>query len=75
MTNDPFVSVEEMIERLKDFLSPYIKGRGVYDKDVAIQLSISNIYLATLKKRNKMPVKEVVLFCRTFDLDPMKILF
>ncbi|MDP3290638.1 MAG: hypothetical protein Q8M43_01250 [Sulfuricurvum sp.] len=70
---DDIVTVEEMIERIKDYLSPHTQ-KCPQDQDVAGVLRINVRNLATMKKRNKIPFKEVILFCKRTGLDPMKIL-
>ncbi len=56
------LQIEEVIERLKDILSKEQEGK-VYDKDVAKALGISPEYLSILKKRKKIPFKEILDFC------------
>lgn len=74
MDKNEFVTVEEMMERVKDIVCKAYKGK-VFDKDVAIHLDIDHMRLATNKKRNTMPFKEVLVFCKRMNYDPMKLLF
>ena len=57
------LSFSEVIERVKDILSKEIEGRKVYDKDVASALGISKEYFSMLKKRDKLPLEELIIFC------------
>jgi len=67
-------SVEEMIERIKDFLSLKITENIVCDWHVADELSIKAGNLSTMKTRNAMPLEEVILFCDRCGLNPLDIL-
>lgn len=71
---DQFVTVEEMIERIKDIASKNYEGR-VFDMDVAALLRMGNQALASAKKRNAPPIKKILFFCQRTGVDPMKILF
>lgn len=71
---DQFVTVEEMIERIKDIASKNYEGR-VFDMDVAALLRMGYQALASAKKRNAPPIKKILFFCQRTGVDPMKILF
>jgi len=64
-------SLNEIIEEIKDIISPEFGGRKVFDKDVADVLGISRMNFATLKKRNKIPFNELLDFCakRTISIN------
>jgi len=64
---------KEMVERLKDVISKPLGEQKVYDKHVAWVLGVSQMNLATMKKRNAPPLEEILLFCSRCGLDPMKI--
>ena len=66
---------KEAVEKVKDIISMPIGKRKVFDGDVALVLGISQGSLATMKKRNKIPFKEIILFCDRTGLDPRDILF
>lgn len=66
-------STEEMIERMKDVLSKHITENIVYDWHVADALGLTSDNLATMKKRNKVPLEEIVLFCDRCGLNPLNI--
>ncbi|DAB29342.1 MAG TPA: hypothetical protein CFH84_10065 [Sulfurimonas sp. UBA12504] len=63
----------EMVERIKDIISLPSKEEKIYDWHVACVLRISDARLATMKKRNTPPLREIILFCDRCGLDPMKI--
>lgn len=64
---------KEMVERLKDTISIPLGERKVFDRHVAWVLGVTQENLATMKKRNSPPLKEILLFCNRCGLDPMKI--
>lgn len=66
-------STAEMVERIKDILSIPLEKQGqkkVFNKDVADVLGIDQMNLASMKKRNSPPLKEIILFCDRSGLDP-----
>jgi len=65
---------EEIVERIKDILSRHIKNNEVYDWHVADVLGIDDNNLSVMKKRNKRPLQEILLFCDRCGLDPRDIL-
>ncbi len=58
-------SFMEIVEEIKDIVSTDLPDKKVYDKDVASMLDISQMNFATMKKRNKIPYKELLDFCAT----------
>jgi len=54
---------DTVMERIKDVLSKEIGDRKVYNKDVAAALGITPEHLSVLKKRQKLPLKEILDFC------------
>lgn len=64
----------EIVEKLKDILSRHITCNKVYDWHVADVLHISDMSLATMKKRNKIPFEKIILFCDRCGLDPRDII-
>jgi len=56
-------SFMEIVEEIKDIVSTDLPDKKVYDKDVASMLDISQMNFATMKKRNKIPYKELLDFC------------
>ncbi|MCJ7765169.1 MAG: phage repressor protein [Thiovulaceae bacterium] len=53
----------EIVEEIKDIISPDIPGKKVFDKDVAQALDITQMNFATMKKRDKIPFEELLDFC------------
>lgn len=56
-------SFAEIVEEIKDIVSLELKNKKVFDKDVANLLDISQVNFATMKKRNRVPFKELLDFC------------
>ncbi len=54
---------ENIVERLKDIISVGLGSKRVFDKDVAVALGVEPINFATMKKRNKIPFRELSEFC------------
>ncbi len=54
---------EEILNRLKDIISAELGHKKVYNKDLAEELNINQLTLATMKKRNKIPYKQILDFC------------
>ena len=53
----------EIVEEIKDIVSLELENRKVFDKDVANLLGISQVNFATMKKRDRVPFKELLDFC------------
>ena len=51
------------------------KSRKVLDKDVADALNISQSKFATIKKRDAMPYKTLLLYCKEEGISPLKLFF
>ena len=56
-------SFSDIVEDIKNIISPDFDGKKVFDKDVADILGISRMNFATLKKRNRIPFGELLDFC------------
>lgn len=56
-------SFEDIVEKLKDIISATVGAKRVFDKDVATALGVEPINFATMKKRNKIPFRELSEFC------------
>lgn len=68
-------TAKEIHECIKDILSPYLGNRKMTSADVSAALHIPyNTYLTSVK-RNSIPYREVLNFCRVVGLDPNKIFF
>jgi phage repressor protein C with HTH and peptisase S24 domain len=66
---------QEIIEKIKDILSNEMEGKRVYDKDVAEALGISKESLSHFKKRNSVPLEQIVYFCAKRKISINWILF
>lgn len=73
---DEFVSVEEMIDRIKDIASIHI-NKSVYDMDIAALLGINHLTMSSYKKRNQTRpfLPYIIKFAYRTGIDVMKILF
>lgn len=73
---DQFVSVEEMIDRIRCIAEKHHKSR-IFDRDIAALLRLEDDALAQIKHRNsnKNIIPPILKFCYRTGLDPMKILF
>ncbi|WP_281951973.1 S24 family peptidase [Nitrosophilus kaiyonis] len=69
------LSFIEVMDRIKDILSSEMGDKKVYDKDVAKILGLSKEHFSVLKKRGKIPLKEVANFCAKRDISINWILF
>lgn len=56
-------SFANIVEEIKNIISPELSPKKVFDKDVAQALGISQMNFATMKKRNKIPFNELLDFC------------
>ncbi|NPA65548.1 MAG: LexA family transcriptional regulator [Epsilonproteobacteria bacterium] len=56
-------SFTDIVEEIKNIVSPEFEGKKVFDKDVADLLGITRMNFATLKKRNRIPFNELLDFC------------
>ncbi len=62
-----------IIDTLKLYLSN--GDKKILDKDVATLLDIPQARFATIKKRNKIPYKDILLFCKRERISCNKIFF
>ncbi len=53
----------DIVEEIKDIISSDFGGKRVFDKDVAGLLGITQMNFATMKKRDKVPFRELLDFC------------
>lgn len=66
---------DEIIKRLRDALSHGNSTQKIYDKDIALALELDAQYFAVMKKRKKIPFKEIAIFCNQNNLNINQILF
>ena len=68
-------SAKEIRECIKDILSPYIGNRKITAEDVSLALHIPyNTYLTSVR-RNSIPYREILMWCRRTGLDSKNIFF
>ena len=67
-------NAKEVREYIKDILSLYIGKRKVFSNDVAAYLQIPyNTYITGIK-RNSIPYREILMFCkRTTEQNKVKL--
>lgn len=66
---------DEIIKRLRAILSNGNSAQKIYDKDIALALELDAQYFAVMKKRKKIPFKEIAIFCNQNNLNINQILF
>jgi len=66
-------STREMIENIKDVLSLRLGERVVFDRDVAREIGVTEVNIATRIKRDSPPLKEILLFCAKWRVDVKSI--
>ncbi len=67
---------KSVIDKLKILLSKKMQKKGkVFDKDVANALGIAQATFATMKSRNSLPYKEILLFCANHKISINWLLF
>jgi len=54
---------KDIIDKIKDIISSEMGNKKIYDKDIALSLSINHLTFATMKNRNKLPYQEILDFC------------
>jgi hypothetical protein len=67
-------TTEDITEKIKDILSRHNDCKTVSDKSVAAVLGINKFNFAAMKKRNKIPFKEIILFCDRCGIDPLELI-
>lgn len=66
---------DEIIKRLRIRLSNDNNMQKIYDKDIASALGLEAQYFAVMKKRKKIPFREIAIFCNQNNLSINWILF
>ena len=54
---------EDVLARMKEIISEETGKKKVFDKDVAEALGVKQLTFATIKRRGKLPINEVLDFC------------
>jgi len=72
-----FLTTREMVENIKDILcrQKTIKGRKVFDADVAGVLRLAPTQLTTRVYRDRPPLAEILMFCARCGVDVKDIIF
>lgn len=70
-----FMEFDDIIKRLRAVLSNSNSMQKIYDKDIALALELDAQYFAVMKKRKKIPFKEIAIFCNKNNLNINQILF
>ena len=55
--------INEIIDKLRDVLSSEKDDGKVFDKDIANALELTSVNFATMKKRNSIPLSNILDFC------------
>ncbi len=55
--------LEDVLPKMKEIVSEELGKKKVFDKDVANILGINPLTFATMKKRGKLPLEEILDFC------------
>ena len=63
-----------IIKELKQFISKK-NTKKILDKDVASILGISQARFATIKRRNRIPYENLILFCKKENLCSNELFF
>ena len=58
------IHFSEVLHRLREAVASIEKREKVKDKDMAKALGLTPQYFAVIKRRNKIPYKEIALFCK-----------
>jgi phage repressor protein C with HTH and peptisase S24 domain len=59
------LTLENVLPKMKEIIAEEIGKPKVFDKDVANILGIKQLSFATMKKRGKLPLHEILEFCAT----------
>lgn len=69
-----FVECRESVERLKDIISKDINGK-VFDWHIADVLNIPYSTLRVNLLKNRMPIKQIAIYCYKEDIQINSIIF
>lgn len=65
----------DVMQRIKQILSPQIQKEKVLDRDIADALALDPQYFAVIKRRNKIPYESIAHFCKEHHISMNWILF
>lgn len=74
-TQEKIIRLDQIISRIKLTMQKETKSKRVYDKDIALLLGLEPQYFAVIKKRGKIPYKELAQFCFDNEIDLKWMLF
>jgi SOS-response transcriptional repressor LexA len=57
------LTINDVLPKMKEIIADELDKSKVFDKDVADILGIKQLSFATMKKRGKLPLKEILEFC------------
>jgi hypothetical protein len=63
------IKLDHIIKRIKLTVQTGTKSKKIYDKDIALLLKLEPQYFAVIKKRGKIPYKELAEFCFDNEID------
>lgn len=66
---EKIIKLEHIIKRIKLTVQTSTKSKKIYDKDIALLLKLEPQYFAVIKKRGKIPYKELAEFCFDNEID------
>jgi hypothetical protein len=66
---EKIIKLDHIIKRIKLTVQTRTKSKKIYDKDIALLLKLEPQYFAVIKKRGKIPYKELAEFCFDNEID------
>ncbi|MEJ2436784.1 MAG: hypothetical protein P8Y43_05410 [Sulfurovaceae bacterium] len=66
---EKIIKLDHIIKRIKLTVQTCTKSKKIYDKDIALLLKLEPQYFAVIKKRGKIPYKELAEFCFDNEID------
>ena len=62
------IDFHEVMQRVKQIISTQIKKEKILDRDIADSLELDPQYFAVIKRRNKIPYKQLAHFCKHHNI-------
>ena len=69
------LNLASIILKIKKRMEVCPTKKKIFDKDVAKELNIPQDTLATMKKRNSIPFKEILFWCYNMDINPLDLFY
>lgn len=66
---EKIIKLDHIIKRIRLAVKTNTKSKRIYDKDIALLLKLEPQYFAVIKKRGKIPYKELAAFCFDNEID------